>query len=76
MKLTPRPAQTPETQSPDNGVSIGIMPVPNGVHLQIHESGTNHVIDFVLDTDNAMSFAVTIMHAVQIARDADPPTFN
>ena len=75
--MTPRaqPAK-PAKPAPDQGVSIGVMPVPHGVHLQIHESDTNHVIDFVLSADNAMGFAVALMHAVQIAENADPPTFN
>jgi hypothetical protein len=75
--MTPRtqPRKTSKP-TPDQGVSIGVMPVPNGVHLQIHESDTNHVIDFVLNSENAMGFAVALMHAVQIAESADPPTFN
>jgi len=75
VKPIPRPSEGDEPL-PHDGVSLGIMPIPNGVHLQIHESGSNHVIDFVLSADNAMALAVTLMHAVQIARDADPPTFN
>jgi len=75
--MTPRtqPAK-PAKPAPDQGVSIGILPVPGGVHLQIHESDTNHVIDFVLSIDNAMALAVTLMHAVNVAQNADPPTFN
>jgi len=61
---------------PHDGISLGILPVPGGVHLQIHESGTNHVIDMVLSADNAMALAVTLMHAVNVAQNAGPPTFN
>ena len=75
MKLRERPTE-PTSPAPNDGVTLGIMPIPNGVHLQIHESGTNHVVDFVLSSDNAMSLAVTLMHAVSIAQNADPPTFN
>ena len=75
MKPAPRPSEGDEPL-PHDGVTLGIMPIPGGVHLQIHESGTNHVIDFVLSSDNAMSLAVTLMHAVSIAQNADPPTFN
>lgn len=75
MKPIPQ-LHTLSKNPPDSGVSIGVMPVPNGVHLQIHESSTNHVIDFVLSAQNAMGFALALMHAVQIAENADPPTFN
>lgn len=75
MKPVPRPSEGDEPL-PHDGVSLGIMPVPGGVHLQIHESGTPHVIDFVLTTENAVALAVTIMQAVGIVQNADPPTFN